>query len=361
MLFWFIAIAVTATACAALFYAAAGRMVNATSPVSVESSSDFRVVLAGIDADLASGKLGEADANAAKAELAREILRLKADSAKAKPGRGELGRGALLVGLGGVAVLALGLYSVLGHPELPSEPLAGRAEAVAQSINLEDAIARIEQQLFAKPDDLRGWTVIAPAYREMGRYADAAHAFQRIIELGGATPDLQTNEAEALLLAADGAGSEDAMTLLKAAAASDPKHVLSRLYLGAELTRTGHYPEAIEAWQSAIKLANGNEPWLAAAQSGLQAAQNGGVAPPNAVDDEAIQQMVTGLAERLAASGGTIEEWTQLVRAYLVLGDRNRAQAAVYDAIAAYPLTFDRGDLDAVALGAGLDLEKAKP
>lgn len=360
MLFWSIAIAVTAIACAAIYYAAAGRSAIATPAVSEDNTSDFRVVLAGIDADLASGKLGEAEATAAKAELAREVIRLKADSAKAKPSNGELGQGALFAGLGGVAVLSLGVYFFLGQPNMPSLPLAERSEVAAQSINLDDAIARIEQQLAANPDDLRGWTVIAPAYRELGRYADAAHAFQRIIELGGATPDLQTNEAEALLLAADGAGSPAAMDLLRAAAESDPTHVLSRLYLAAELTRTGKYPEAIAAWEGAIKLSNGNEPWLSAAQSGLQAAQNDGVVP-NAVDDEMIQQMVTGLAERLSASGGTIEEWTQLVRAYLVLGDRERAQAAVYDALAAYPLTFDRGDLDAVALGAGLDLDGAKP
>lgn len=360
MLFWFIAFAVTAIACAALFYAASGRTVSATPVDNDYRTSHFKVVLAGIDADLAAGKLGESEASAAKGELAREVLRLKADAASRPVARNEFGRAPLLFGLGGIAVMALGLYAVLGQPNVPSQPLAGRADVAAQSIDLDDAVLRIERQLATNPNDERGWTVIAPAYLEMGRYADAAHAFGKVIELIGPTADLQTSQAEALLLAANGQGSNEAMALLEAAAASDPKHVLSRLYTAAELTRAGKYEQAVAAWQAALALSSGGEPWLASAREGLAVAQNDGVAPA-AIDDAAIAQMVSGLAERLAANGGTIEEWTQLVRAYLVLGDTEKAQAAVDDAIIAYPLTFDRGELDSVALGAGLKLDGAKP
>jgi len=361
MLFWFIAIAVTAIACAALFYAAGRRTVNEGIPQTDDANSHFRLVLAGIDADVASGKLGEAEAVAAKGELAREIIRHKregGDTAVSGPG---FGNAALLAGLAGTAVLALGLYAVLGNPELPSQPLSGRTEMAAQQLDLETAIARIEAQLAASPDDLRGWSVIAPAYLQMSRYADAANAYRRVIELGGATPDLQTSLAEALMLASDGAGSPEAMELLQAAAAADPQHVLSRLYIAAELTRARNYPAAVEAWQAALALSKGNESWLPAAQQGLAVAQNGGVAPANEAETEMIGQMVSGLAARLSAEGGTIEEWTQLVRAHLVLGDTESAQAAYDDAVTAYPRAFDRGDLDTLALGAGLILNGAKP
>ena len=361
MLFWFIAIAITAIACAALFYAAGPRMVNSAGPDLDDANSHFRLVLAGIDTDLAAGKLGESEAQAARGELAREILRLKGEAGRVVAGTLDFGRSALLAGLGGIAVLALGLYGLLGSPDLPSQPLSGRADVAAQSIDLESAIARIETQLTANPDDLRGWTVIAPAYLEMGRFADAARAYRRIIELGEATPDLQTSLAEALMLAANGEGSPEAMDLLRAAAASDPTHVLSRLYVAAELTRTEQYAEAAQAWQAALALSQGGEPWLAAAQQGLAVAQNGGVAPANDAEAEMIGQMVSGLAERLEADGGTIEEWTQLVRAYLVLGDADSAQGAYDDAVAAYPQAFDRGDLDTLALGAGLKLNGAQP
>lgn len=361
MLFWFIATAITAIACAALFYAAGRRTVNATVPDLDDANSHFRLVLAGIDGDLAAGKLGEAEAQAAKGELAREILRLKAEAGQVATSARGMGQLPLLAGLASIAVLSLGLYSVLGSPDLPSQPLAGRPDVAAQSIDLNDAIARIETQLTANPEDLRGWTVIAPAYLQMARFGDAARAYRRIIELDGPTPDLQTSLAEALMLAADGQGSPEAMALLEAAAASDPAHVLSRLYIAAELTRVEDFPAAAAAWQAALDLSKGGEPWLAAATQGLAVAQNGGIGPADNAESEAIQQMVTSLDERLSAEGGTIEQWNQLVRSYLVLGDTDNAQAAYDDAVAAYPQAFDRGELDTLALGAGLTLNGAQP
>ncbi|QQR35627.1 c-type cytochrome biogenesis protein CcmI [Devosia oryziradicis] len=361
MLFWLIAIAVTAIACAALYYAAGWRVVNADTPESDDANSHFRLVLAGIDADLAAGKLGESEATAAKGELAREILRLKAESGHVAPAGPGFGRGPLLGGLLLVGLLAFAVYGWLGKPDLPSQPLSGRADVAAQQLDLDTAIARIEEQLAATPDDLRGWTVIAPAYVEQARYADAIRAYRRVIELGGATPDLQTSLAEALLLEGQDTDIGEATTLLQAAAAADPSHVMSRLYLASVLTGAERYAEAVPVWTQVLALAKGDEPWLASAQQGLAVAQNGGVASTNDQEAEMIGQMVSGLAERLAASGGTIEEWTQLVRAYLVLGDTERAQAAFDDAVAAYPQAFDRGDLDTLALGAGLTINGAQP
>lgn len=358
MIFWFIAIAVTAIACAALYYAAAGRRVNASGPDSGSTNNHFRLVLAGIDADLANGKLGEPEAVAAKGELAREMLRQQAETeAKARPTT-ELGRGAILACVATVAALSFVTYALLGSPNLPGQPLAGRADVAAQDIDLDDAVARIEKQLATKPDDLRGWTVIAPVYLQTGRYADAERAYRRIIALGGANPDIQTSLAETLMMQAKGSAAGEAMTLLQSAAASDPTHVLSRLYIAAELTRAAKYDEAVSAWDAVLALAKGDESWVTAANDGRAVALNKGVEPAGSAnagpDAAAIAQMVEGLASRLAANGGLIEEWTQLVRAYVVMGDLGKAQAAYAAALAAYPKAVDRGELDTIALDAGL-------
>ncbi|MBN9334211.1 MAG: c-type cytochrome biogenesis protein CcmI [Devosia sp.] len=354
MIFWFIAIAVTAIACAALLYAGRRRVVNGSTAETADANSHFRLVLAGIDADLAAGKIGAEEAVGAKGELAREMLRAKADTGPAASG--EIGRGALVAGIGLVAVTALALYGLLGSPNMPTQPLAGRADVAAQNMSLEAAIARIEAQLATNPEDLRGWTVLAPALLEVGRYADAADAYGRVIDLSAPTAQLLADRAEALLLAAGDAGSEEAMGLLRAAAEMDPKHVQSRLYLAAELTRMGQYEEAARFWQAAIDLAKGDEVWLTAARQGLSVAQNDGVDTTVQEQAEMIRGMVDGLTSRLYADGGTIEEWAQLVRSYIVLGDLPNAQTAYDRAVVAYPLAFDRGELDSMALGAGLKL-----
>ncbi|MBJ3785179.1 c-type cytochrome biogenesis protein CcmI [Devosia sediminis] len=359
MIFWSIAIAVTAVACAALFYAAAGRTVNAAGPEMIDPDEHFRLLLAGIEADEHSGKLDTAQALAARGELARELLRSKSESTARQPDT--LGRAPLLIGIGAVAALSLGIYAALGSPSLPSLPLAERPEIAAQNIDLEDAVARIEARLATTPDDVRGWQVLAPTYIELGRYTEAVNAYRQVLALTPPTAELRTDLAEALLLEAGGAGSDEAMALLAEAAASDTANIRSRLYLAAELMRTASYEDAAVYWQEAINLANGDEPWLEAANQGLAVALNDGVDTAAQDQMEMIQGMVGGLSERLYADGGTVEEWMQLVRSHLVLNDRENAQRAYDAAIAAYPAAFDRGELDTLALSAGLTLNGDTP
>ena len=53
----------------------------------------------------------------------------------------------------------------------------------------------------------------------------------------------------------------------------------------------------------------------------------------NAPDREAvIKGMVERLATRLKQNGDDVEGWLRLVRAYLVLGDRDKARSALGDA-----------------------------
>jgi cytochrome c-type biogenesis protein CcmH len=358
MIFWSIAIAITAIACAALFYAGGRRAVNAAGPETPNANSHFSHLLAEIDADLANGRLAPDQATMARKELAREVMRA---GGVASVSNIALGRGQLVGGLVGVAAIAFGIYAVLGSPDQPSLPLAKRPEILAQDISLEDAIVRIEQRLAEAPDDARGWSVIAPAYVQLGRYDDAVAAYRRVLDLSGENSETETDLAEALLLAAGGDGSPEAMDILRKIADADGEAARARLYLAAELMRTGDYEEAAERWQQAIDLAQGDEAWLTAARQGLAVAQAGGVDTAAEQQAEMIQQMVGGLSDRLFSDGGTVQEWIQLIRSYLVLGDRDSAQKAYGAAVAAYPAAFDRGEMDTLAFGAGLTLNGGTP
>ena len=97
-------------------------------------------------------------------------------------------------------------------------------------------------------------------------------------------------------------------------------------------------------------------PWMEAARAGLQAATDGlnNVPPDIPPDDAAIRGMVEGLAKRLYESGGSIEEWTRLIRSRLVLGETELAQADYDKARAAYPDPAARQELDVLAADNGL-------
>jgi cytochrome c-type biogenesis protein CcmH len=66
--------------------------------------------------------------------------------------------------------------------------------------------------------------------------------------------------------------------------------------------------------------------------------------------------MVTRLADRLHQDGSDIEGWLRLVRAYMVLGDRDQAVAAVADArraLASEPEKLRK--IDELVKGLGLE------
>ena len=309
-----------------------------------------------------------AEAVAAKAELARELLRQQRE-AGAKLARPRTYEAIIVpVSLGLVMVIAFVTYAFLGNPGLPSQPFAARPEAATANLSLDDALKTIEARLAAAPDDLKGWTVIAPVYMRTGRYPDAERAFRRILALSPPTADSDTDLAEALMLQNGGQAVGEAATLLNNAAALDPSHVRSRFYLAGEAMRIEDFTTAVGQWTAIIALGKGDEPWMATAKTGLADAEAGRDGKPfpeptaaagaaDATQSAAIHGMVDGLAARLAKDGGPLADWTKLVRSEIVLGDIGAAQKAYDTARKAYPDAGDRAELDGIAAQAGLQLD----
>jgi cytochrome c-type biogenesis protein CcmH len=349
MTIWVFALILTAIACATLYYAGAGRTVNASGAVDA-TTEHFRAQLRAIESDAAIGRLGAAEATAAKGELAREVMRHKSSDTPTGSSRVALWLPVLLV-----AAISLGTYAYLGRPDLPAAPLAGRDVVAEGEVTLESAIETIEARLAEQPGDLRGWTVIAPAYMQLGRYADAAKALRKVNELGTPTADTLTDLAEALMMQAGGIVEGEPLELLRRAYALDATHVRSLYYIAGEETRIGDFDAAIRDWNALLKLSKGGEPWVVTAQNGLAYAQGGGgPAEPVTVDQAQIDAMVDGLDERLKAQGGSMEEWTRLVRSRMVQGRMEDAQLAYDAARKAYPDAAERNELDVLAADNGL-------
>jgi cytochrome c-type biogenesis protein CcmH len=69
-----------------------------------------------------------------------------------------------------------------------------------------------------------------------------------------------------------------------------------------------------------------------------------------------IRGMVARLSERLKADGADLEGWQRLLRAYVVLGDPEKARAALADARKALGADAEkRKKLDEFARGLGLE------
>lgn len=369
MIFWTLATTVTLIVLAALYYAARGSVVNAIPPTHTHdnrtaTTAHFKAQLSEIEVDMAGGRLSKVEAEAAKGELARELLRLQSENEESSQPLPAF-KHAPFLAVAFIALLTFGIYTTIGEPSLPAAPLIARETPQLPTTNLGDAIARVEAQLETNPDDARGWAVLGPIYMQSGRFVDAVKAFRQVLELLPPSADAETDLAEALMMASNGSAVGEPLALLTSAATRDPNHVRSRFYLAGEATRTGDYENAISQWQALLALGTGNEPWVEVVRSGITAAEAGlrgeplPDAPNNLSPDtdqaQMIRGMVEGLSDRLAENGGTIAEWTQLVRARLVLGERDAAQAAFDAAILAYPDAGVRAELDAMAREAGLE------
>jgi cytochrome c-type biogenesis protein CcmH len=236
-----------------------------------------------------------------------------------------------------------------GSPQLPGEPLAGRLDAKTDH-SIVAMIAQVERHLETNPKDARGWEVLAPVYLRLGRFDDAVKARRNAIEYGGDSAQREADLGEALVAAANGVVTADAKQAFDQATAQSPDDPKARFYLGLAAQQDGDTDKAADIWQKLLKDAPPNAPWATAVQQALASA---GRAPPseqkatpgpNAEDvaaaskmseaerGEMVRGMVTQLAERLKNDGSDVEGWLRLVRAYVVLGERDKASEAVSNA-----------------------------
>jgi cytochrome c-type biogenesis protein CcmH len=334
MVIWIILLAMTAGAVMAVLWPLSRRY-------AVERQADpdthfYREQIAEIERDLARGVLLPAEAEAAKAEAARRLLRATGFQAESFAAVGEPAlrrrRAASTLALSIVPILALATYEIYGSPQLLLRPPAVAAKQPADNLDLMTAVAQIEAHLAKNPQDGRGWEVIAPVYLRMGRTDDATKAYEAAIRYLGPQADRLANYGEVLVIAKDGLVSNEAQAAFEQAAKLDAASAKARFYLARAAAQDGQIEKAKAAYAELLSLASADAPWVEAVKQEL--AQLGAPQPGAGQGSEPqvgapdIARMVSGLASRLEAQGGTAEEWARLMRSYAVLGQRDKAAVA---------------------------------
>jgi cytochrome c-type biogenesis protein CcmH len=260
----------------------------------------------------------------------------------------------------GLPAVAFPLYARLGQPRMPDEPLASRKVAPQTDGGIETAVAAVEARLIAKPDDGKGWAVIAPVYMRLERYADAAHAYAEALRLLGEDPLRRAAYGEALVAAAGGVVTDEARQAFDRALTEHPGQPQARYYVALAAEQDGKKDDAIRDYQSLLADSPPDAPWRSVVSARLAALKG---APAPATDASAIPEaqrpmiegMVSKLATRLASDGGSLDEWSRLIRAYTVLHEADKAKAALVDAHKALATDANAvANLDALAHDLGL-------
>lgn len=338
----------------------------------------YRDQLSELEFDRKRGLIDDTEAEAARREIERRLL-LTEDGKDAAPGSAApwLRR----IGLALVVVLppalGLGLYLQLGTPDLPDLPLAGRDPGGPAEVAM--LAERLEARVADAPGNVEDRLALAQVYERIGDYAKAADHYRGAIAVvakqGPVPGPLHAALGETLVAAEGGRVGRQARLAFAAAIEADPGNSRARYYAGLAMAQDGRLEEAIGVWQSLAEDSPAGSPWLGLLQQQIaRAAQELGIEPPEiarpqqpgpeaplapsrgpaAGDVEAaqamtpeerqafIRSMVDQLAARLEAEPADPDGWLRLARSYLVLGEADKARAALTateEQIAALPET----------------------
>jgi len=344
MTLWFVFALMTVAAIFAVLLplGRGGRAQNQGSEVAV-----YKDQLAEIERDLAAGLIAAPEAEAARVEISRRLLAAAGSEPVSEPTSSlKWRRAAAVLALAGLPLIAIGVYMPLGSPRLQDFPLAQRERGSGSGMALENLVVQVEQHLEKNPTDGRGWNVLAPVLVRLGRFDDAVRAYRNSLTYNGESSERRADLGEAIAAAAGGVVTAEAKTEFERAHglnADDPK---ANYFLGLAAEQDGRKDDAANIWRALLAKAPADAPWRPLVQTSLARVGGGGATMP-ALSDETIaaskdmnegdrNAMVRGMVERLATrlkqNGDDVEGWLRLVRAYLVMGDRDRAMGASTDA-----------------------------
>lgn len=279
-----------------------------------------------------------------------------------------------------VALVAIGLAvwrSAGGNapPPPPAPSLAGAAPAAG---DVASAIGQLEARLAKNPKDAQGWRMLGWSYYQTERFPDAVNAYRHATAIDPDNAEGWSALGEAIALAGKGDMPADATAAFGKALAIDPKDARARYFTAVGKDLSGDHKGAIDAWIALLKDTPAGAPWeqnvrqtiaqvatknridiagrvpppspaalAAAAPPGAAVATDGIPGPtpeqlaaasslPPGQQEAMVRGMVDGLAAKLKANPKDGDGWIRLVRARMVLGQKQEAAQAVADGTAAF-------------------------
>ena len=342
MTLWFVFALMTVAAIFAVLWPLSR---SGVAPAGGNEAAVYRDQLAEIDRDVAAGLIGVAEAEAARVEIGRRLLGA-ADGESVLPVRTNLGlrRASAVLALVGLPLAAVTFYLSVGSPFLGDFPLAARTRTADVNQPIENMVAQVEAHLEKNPTDGRGWTVLAPVLARLGRFDDAVRAYRNAITYAGDSAERRTDLGEAIAGAAGGIVTAEAKAEFERAVAQNADEPKANYFLGLAAEQDGRQADAVTIWRGMLAKAPTDAPWRPLLEAAL-ARVGGSVAPALPSDAMAaakdmnendrgamIRGMVDRLATRLKQNGDDVEGWLRLVRAYLVMGERDKAANALIEA-----------------------------
>ncbi|WP_291298623.1 c-type cytochrome biogenesis protein CcmI [Elioraea sp.] len=356
MLTWIILGVATFAALLTLLWPAL-RGVRAYAPRAAHDTALYRAQLTELERERAEGRLSEQEHREATLEVQRRLLAAASEVGEAAAPTPRADRWLLLGTAIALPSLALMLYLPRGMPDMPAFPFAVvEAERQAENAAAEVLIARVRERINTFPagsDEARqGWVLLAGVERRRGNISAAIGAYRQALTIRF-EPELAADLAEVLSIAADGSVTDEALALLRRAAAADPGDLRIRYYLSAAALERGNAQLALDGFRAVKAATPPDSPVramvaerIAEAETRLRAAGAAGPSPeqmaaaselPAEQRQLMISAMVDRLADRLRSEPNDAEGWLRLAHAYRILGRGMEARGALDRAAALLP------------------------
>lgn len=398
MIFWAIAIVLLVIVAVSVIWPLARGKADARDEVDFDIEV-FRDQLAEVGRERADGRLGNAEAEAAKVEISRRILAADSGRKKARvAGSRQPATAAALATL--IVGSALVTYFQVGTPGQPARPYAERQDErqgqMAQrdrgGMDLSALAERLKKRLETDSENSQGWQLLARTFMTLGDFKSAVPAYARLIELNPLAQGVYAAYGEALALSADGSVTPKSYEAFRKALNRDAKEPTARFYMALASWQASEYREAYDAWFALLAESAADDPWASETRQRLEEASEKlgldlaalpqplpaksttlaqGFSGPSKEDMVAAQQMspedrqemirgmVAGLAAKLEENPNNFEGWLRLIRSYGVLGETKKARAALHDAMAQFAnAPFVKSKLEGIAAELSLDEEE---
>ena len=248
--FWIAAGLLTALVVVILCWPLLRQRHNASTSRKAINTAIYRDQMAELDRDLASGAVAPDDHATARDELERRVLEDVADDSAAPvtaPRR--LPRTALALGAA-LPAAALALYFSLGNPAA-LDPSAQKSVAPTAA-EVEKMVATLAEKLEKNPGNLQGWVMLGRSYKVMGRFDEAARAFEKAGSAMESDPELMLEVAELSAEQNQGKVEGKGLKLLKQVLKDQPDNPQALVLAGTDAYFRQNYPDAARYWERVL-------------------------------------------------------------------------------------------------------------
>ena len=365
----------------------------------------YKDQLSEVDKDFQLGRVDSKELNAIKTEIQRRILTENVEvnqqnqSKKFTPTTYVI---FTLVASFLIPSVTIGIYANFGSPGHPDVPLSKRAdlqtpktvekitsqgkEPNEQHAGIDNMITNLQEKLKVNPDDLQNWELLGRTLLIRKQYEAASDSLRQGVSIFPSSLELRATYAEALVLAAQGRISREALKQFKIVSKSIPKDPRVRYYLGLADYQQEKIELALQKWTTLLDETPQNAPWrkmltsridqatkdlgiktskptqkLASKQKSTASSVNAakpsilkeGFQGPTSEDiraaqtlskndrQEMINNMVEGLAAKLKNNPDDLDGWLRLSRSYKVLGKLEKSKQALKRAANLAPTRID--------------------